>query len=588
DILAAADFKADLLVSDYLSGAQTLSPLEFYKKKLTDYLAQYRPDLTYDQAVGKRSLQPAPMGLLPNTLPYPTLSVNQEGAALPEDLRHKVRFIAQGEGGPSLDVSIPTSDLLGRRLTLSYVPATVEDQVAVDAFVSLDNTPAYLIKLRPVIKVGGVIRGAGELPIQMGMMHDFTIEIQTPRGTISITNSILAGGYYAIGLGSQKVGYTPSQMPDPEDTEQGAADLLYQEAANYLEGWNQAEGAIADILRVVNVHPVLSEVMIGNAYNRTVLFGQPQAIDWRGVFVDADLRISEPVPVGSDDGPRSEFMRLSGLAGSALESEILETDLQVDAVSADKLIQSARQAGIPVDEIDSSNIGTALPLLQTADSVKSEIADAVSQGWHVTVPRSDSTQDIWTGIGYSLIDPDTGAGGYFISGSWAGGASVQSPDQWVKQQLKDAFKYANTPPPNTDPTAAVSIEKIPVSDKQNGTVGKKLAKPIAVWVRDKANRPVKGVDVTFWVQAGGGFFVDPIAGISGITTAKTDNLGIARVTPHLGQKTSDYPFYVKAKPTDANITQVGQNIVTAKFTAGGGDVLIDIPFQLFGYPDQPD
>src|SRR5581483_1449803 len=196
-------------------------------------------------------------------------------------------------------------------------------------------------------------------------------------------------------------------------------------------------------------------------------------------------------------------------------------------------------------------------------------------------------RNIWSGTGYILLDPSTGNGGYFISGSLAGASTTQSPDQWVKQELKNKFKFANTPPPDTDPTAAAFIEKIPVSDKQNGTVGKKLAKPIAVWVRDKANRPVKGVDVTFIVQAGGGSFIDIANGIITFTTVKTDDLGIARAIPNLGEKTPDFPFYVKAKSSDTNVTQVGQNIVTAKFTTGG-DIYISLPFQLFGYPDQPD
>ncbi|MBI3607513.1 MAG: hypothetical protein HY207_06080 [Nitrospirae bacterium] len=585
DLLAAMNFKADFLVPEYLSGPQTLSPVDVYKKHITDYLTQYRPDLSYDQAVGTRSLQTVSVRLLPSTLPYPTVSVNQEGAALPEGLRHQVRFIAEGENGTSLDVTLPASELLGQRLTLSYVPATVEDQVAVDAFISLDNTPAYLIKLRPVLKVGGVIRGAGEIPIQMGMTHHLTIEIQTPRGTVSLSNSILAGGYYAIGLGLQKATYTPPDVPAPKDTEPGAADLLYRQAVDYLEGWNQAEQAIADILRVVNVRPALSEVMIGSVYNRIVLFGQPQEIDWRGVFVDADLRISEPVPVGADDGAKKEFMRLSGLAGSMLESGILEQNLEADAVSAAKLIQLAHDAGIPVDEIDAANIGVALPLLQTADAVKTEIADAVNQGWHAIIPRTDLTRNIWTGTGYILVDPSTGNGGYFISGSLAGGSTTQSPDDWVKQELKDRFKFANTPPPNKDPTAAAFIEKVPSGDKQNGKVGKKLDKPLVVWVRDRANKPVKGADVTFTILAGGGGF--DAAGTKS-TTVKTDDLGLARTTPFLGKKTSDDPFYVKAKTTDTYPTQVGQNIVTAKVSGTRGEISIDIPFQLFAYPEDPD
>jgi len=79
--------------------------------------------------------------------------------------------------------------------------------------------------------------------------------------------------------------------------------------------------------------------MVGGAYKRTLLFGEPQTIEWRGVFMDADLRISEPVPIGSDDARAAAFMRLAGLAGSMLESAVFEDNLQADSVSAAKIIQ---------------------------------------------------------------------------------------------------------------------------------------------------------------------------------------------------------------------------------------------------------
>ncbi len=41
------------------------------------------------------------------------------------------------------------------RYALSYEPETVEDQETIDSYGGLDNTPAYLVRLRPVLKVDG-------------------------------------------------------------------------------------------------------------------------------------------------------------------------------------------------------------------------------------------------------------------------------------------------------------------------------------------------------------------------------------------------------------------------------------------------
>ena len=309
--------------------------------------AASRPDARC--AAHRRTLQPVSIGLLPSTLPYPTVSVHQEGATLPDSLRHRVRFVAEGDGATSFDITLDASALVNRRLTLSYVPATVDDQIAAHAFLGLENTPAYLLKLRPVLKLGGVIVKAGETPVQMGATHTFTIEIQTPRGTVPIANPVVAGGYYAIGLGAHQVRCRRPTSVAAEDTEEGAGTICSRTWPRTISsGGTRRSSRSPAILGVVHVRPALSEVMIGLAFNVTLAV-------WSAAGDRVARRRSSMPICGSpilcrsaeDDGLRSEFMRLSGLAGSMLEGEMLERNLQVDAVSAARLIQLARAEGIP-------------------------------------------------------------------------------------------------------------------------------------------------------------------------------------------------------------------------------------------------
>jgi RHS repeat-associated protein len=576
---AAAEMKldADAIASEYLSDLQSLSPLDFYKKKIADYLVQ--SGRTLEEASIKRTVRTLSAGLLPSTLPYATVAVFEEQSVVPPALRHTVRFVAAAETGVSFDTTVAVSDLLGRRLTLSYIPATVEDQVAVDAFISLDYTPAYLVKLRPVLKVDGVMRAAGEGPVQKGALHDFSIEIHTPRATTPITNSVVAGGYYAIGLGASDAAYRPPDVPVPADTEGPAADLLYQQAADYLERWNQAEQSLADILHVMNVRPMVSEVMVGGVYNRTVVFGQPQAIEWRGVFMDADLRVSEPMPMASDPTRARAFRRLSGLVGSMLESEVFEQNLEVDSVSAAKLIQLANAGAIPVEHIDAANIAAVLPGLLIPQVIKTDVSDAVRQGWQAIVPRADFNRNIWSGVGYVLLDPATASGGYFISGSLAGASTTVDPHEWVQQRIVDELQHPYQDPSDTDPMTPATIQKVSVTDHQDGIVGEKLPRPLAVWVRDAKRRPVQGVEVTFIIVDGGGSFEG-----RSTTTVESDFLGVASATPTLGQQTAASPMYVRANPSATYPTQVGENIITASVTGPLGRAMLAAPFQLFAYP----
>ena len=149
-----------------------------------------------------------------------------------------------------------------------------------------------------------------------------------------------------------------------------------------------------------------------------------------------------------------------------------------------------------------------LARLQTAPVVRTEIADAVNQGWRVTIPRSDLTRNIWTGIGYVMVDPATGAGGYFISGGLAGGITILPPEDWPDQPVAEELGSPNAEPPNTDPTSVRYLTKVAITDKQKGTVNQPLERALKVWARDAEGRPVKDAAVTFVAQFGGGRFTD--------------------------------------------------------------------------------
>ena len=75
---------------------------------------------------------------------------------------------------------------------------------------------------------------------------------------------------------------------------------------------------------------------------------------------------------------------------------------------------------MPIYTIRQSNIDTVLPQLQIGADVKSDIANAVNAGKQVTVSKSNINLNGWTGCGYIITDPLTGAGAYMISGGQNG------------------------------------------------------------------------------------------------------------------------------------------------------------------------
>jgi hypothetical protein len=113
-------------------------------------------------------------------------------------------------------------------------------------------------------------------------------------------------------------------------------------------------------------------------------------------------------------------MLTSGYLGSALEHGIFEQLYSVPSVSAVKVLQIANQEGIPIYTINQTNVNEILPRLQVSEAVKSGIRNAVTSGMIVTIPERNIQYYNWSGVGYIVLNPETGAGAYMISGGLAG------------------------------------------------------------------------------------------------------------------------------------------------------------------------
>ena len=91
------------------------------------------------------------------------------------------------------------------------------------------------------------------------------------------------------------------------------------------------------------------------------------------------------------------------------------------AISAVKAIAIAQAEGQKIYTINQENRATALSKLPVGGAVGAEIISAVNAGKEVTVHEKAITAFGWTGYGYTIVDPDTGAGAYIIEGKGNGG-----------------------------------------------------------------------------------------------------------------------------------------------------------------------
>ncbi|MDH4231748.1 MAG: hypothetical protein OEW04_06930, partial [Nitrospirota bacterium] len=590
-------FSFDGLRDEYLGAVRTETPLEYIGTYVENYLNQNYPGMTYNDVLRTRALIPEVMNILPASMQYDQIAVTHEYTEIPDDLKHKIKLTASDTDHNELfTISFDSLQLSNRKVILSCEPETVEDQQTIDFYGGLDNTPAYLIRLRPVLELDGEMVAAGKDGLPMGTDFNLTIELISPNGTERITSTQITGNLSAIGFVAQKA-LDPDQTTISEEDD--AETILFKETNRYIDNWNKGEDELASLLHLQLTRPVPTVTTIGGAIDVTYLLDIPHGFEWKGVYVDAKLRavgtVGAPLAAPASENSQKTFMQLSALQGSILENRLFEDDFQVESISTAKLFQIVGANGnTPFLTVDKANIDTVLSAVELDDNIKEDITNAVNQGLVISIPSANglpltsvSYKD-WTGIGYIKENPATGEAGYMLSGIIAGGMTVITPEQWAKQYLMEKLSQPYVGQYNYNPLSATKIIKIGVTDNQTGVVGKTLAKEIAVLVLDANGIPVKGARVTFKVAAGGGNFGNDFWGSPKTESeSKTGSNGIAKAPYILGQETSANPIYRRINSSDEFVTQVGLNLVTASVKTSYGSVSMQGHFSAHGKPDIP-
>ncbi len=498
-VLEEMAFDAETYVRESLVAEPSLDPMAELRRRVSEFLENNVPGMTFEAALRKLVQTPEVYGLLPASLPYEVVSVNGVSFEFPAELEHQVRFLARKTNAEViLDTSFPLSRLIGRRLTLSYAPAGPEDVEVSEGFGSIYVTPPFLIDVRPVIRSAGLIVATGQA-IGMGLPFDLKVELVSPAGVVDVSNRMIAGAYAALALSGRTPGWE-------EQNEAEAGELLNQRALNYLERWNDVDAELAGLTRVVTFRPVASHVMVRNRIDVGYGVGEtlvPLTFTWTGISVDADLRPTAPVAADANAGAVREFFFLSGLVGSELEGRILEDDLNLAAISTVELLRLAPTQAVEVREIDSGNVDIELPLLATEQDLKDRIAAHVQLGRVVQAPAADVRQNAWLGAGFVAWDLASGESAYMLSGAIAGGENTEDPDI-LPPDLREKLKKP-TEKPSERSNIVAAIEKVDFTDFQEAIVGREIADPLQVRVTDFQGNPVADdTPVTFRVIHGGG------------------------------------------------------------------------------------
>jgi len=425
----------------YLSTFRTESPLDYYKAQLQTYLDINNPGFVPDALAPESEITPERFGVLIGQPPYTIKSVVGTYSEVPDSYRQKftLAITEQNSGNSLLYYTASMPAIIGKRLTISYAPATSADEEMIATYGGLYSTPAYLLKLKPQIKADGVIVASG-IAGGFGTEQNLEFVFNTTIDSGKVENTIISGGYYAIGMSTRYGGTRESILErtnqlstvagtidfnSPVTLDEKLGEILYLSGVVYHQNLDALTKQVAAFSQVVDVRDV-SEIMYFMTVKVDSIFGMPKKVTPNGITGDMDRDLHTVVPVDGDMNRIKPFMQLVGNGSSFLEHSNTEKIYQTEAISAVKAVQLAHDQGIIVHTLNSQNVNTKLSALQLSSDLVSDIANAVNAGQEVIVPERNLFLGIWSGVGYLVQDPNNGKAAYLISGGYGGCATIQN------------------------------------------------------------------------------------------------------------------------------------------------------------------
>ncbi|MDR1673997.1 MAG: hypothetical protein LBR54_00910, partial [Oscillospiraceae bacterium] len=401
-------------------------------------------EATQAEVFGGREVVFEDLGYLPLTLPYYVSTKIDEYEDIPEDLTDRITFSLSGNsafgtdsgGTQSINKTLYTPDIYGKRLTLSYAPATDADAAILAQYGGIFQTPAYLLKMKPQLLLDGGVVAEGSV-CNAGYTQKYTIKSHNGSPYTNdgiVDNSITVGGIYNIALDYGTISADALQnSADYMDalksavseaniyTDEAMGEILNSVAKSYFAQLDMYNSVVAGQNNVTSLRD-LSIGIVGFNVNVLYTFNRPAEINEGGIFLDIGRDAHSVISNEGDKEDEKAYMLQGGMFASAMEHGVLEQMTGVESVSTIKTFEYAAANNIPMHTVTKENLSRELAMLTVSEYIKQDIRASVNSGKIVIIPESEITINQWSGVGYMVLDTDTFACGYMISGGLAGGA----------------------------------------------------------------------------------------------------------------------------------------------------------------------
>ncbi|MBQ8528096.1 MAG: hypothetical protein IJ429_06435, partial [Lachnospiraceae bacterium] len=160
--------------------------------------------------------------------------------------------------------------------------------------------------------------------------------------------------------------------------------------------------------------------MTGYEVRKEYLYGQLSGIREGSLYIDIDANTRTTTSLTGHKETEREFIAVTGMMSSLYESVVWEQLTGIESVSTMSLLAQAQSECIDICILTKDNLADSLETLEVSDDLKEELRKEVASGKHVVIPQKELTKGAWTGTGYMIMDPATGAGAYMINGGLTG------------------------------------------------------------------------------------------------------------------------------------------------------------------------
>lgn len=379
-----------------------------------------------------RGIVPTEDQYLPATLPYQVLDVTERFSALPDSKRNALKIAVGGE--TLLDA--PLSELYGKRIVLSYEPASETDRQLMPKNADLTKVPAYLVHVVPVISVDDQ-NYTGKKELSLGTAEQMLTTVSGDSGDSILTDVVRAGSVYAVTLDYEKIGWADSRVARSRLKEleapakDGTADrrevlgAMLENVGKQYFAYCDFRSATSETVYHVQKNRELGIVITGYEYDTDTTLGVCNSLENGGFMMDVAYNRFRTVSLENDSDAEIRFNMALAAIESYYEGAVWEelTGNQLSGISTVTVMDKAQELNVPTMVVCGPDADEVLSKCSVSSEVKKEVRDCVSRGLVVSLVSQTLNIGDWTGTAYIATDMETGACSYMLSGGTAGGAT---------------------------------------------------------------------------------------------------------------------------------------------------------------------